>query len=1342
MFEDYQICPYTGLRSFTEEESLYFKGREDDISQATNQLQRNKFLMLTGASGDGKSSLVYAGIIPNARAGFLKSKYTQWCVADFRPERSPFKNLCRALAKQLEIPNAKTVEAELQHGFSALVDLYKNSCRYNDINAVAWQQANESGRASLKRDAANLIILVDQFEEFFTNPENYHRGVPSRDSNLVLNLLLETARLALEEDLPLYIVFTMRSDYIGQCAAFRTLPEYIGFSQFFVPRLNRSQLQQVIEEPAVLNGNKIARRLTERLIQDIAEGVDQLPILQHALNQIWHAANKGADEMDLIHYAMVGGMPADLLPDDQVKQFEKWFNGLPEKIKVCYREPNLQNVLDAHASKLYESAAEGLRSRTGKEISDETAKQIIKVTFTCLTKIDQSRAVRNRMTLREIQQVLDRTDVNCEVLGQILNIFREPGNTFIRPFITEDIESGALREDDVLDITHESLIRNWELLEHWAKEEFNNYTISLDFERQLNHWVGSNKSSDFLLSMGPLNYFETWYQKVKPNAHWIARYLPEEIDSDKKLFAATVILNDGKEFLKRSAWKHVVTRSIIKYGPRRIAAVVALVTLLALSSFGISEYFERQNSSVLKKIAAESIRISADRKTALEDKSILLCENVRLGLIKIPEIAKGISDPMERINAISGIAVASIVQGWHQPEKEIFQSLYTADSLLGLFPVSLSTPRYAEVLRETNKLMVTLEFASHYNPSKKIKDLVNQNAKRTGEWVMLIADQKPAGFSDIKNFDMAIELAINARGFTPKQITELIRQLSPMEQTKTDGWIQSKFARDMLSERGMFNYAIAFNGLYQELAYLYGASGDFEKSLRCVDTLMKYNQKYHERDYSHMPDHAAHIAASFYKYNQHTSMDRFVMGYCSRKKISSNEFYRILTAYSRGSWPGAFFRLSYMKFMNRFSNLILSLGDVDQLEYFFRKYRSALKKEVPSLDERNFYMAVSYKDEAINKSILAMRQGQTDRGGVIEREYDSAFWYFDKVKPKFLEQPVQMNNNTEQFPMKYIFQYPDFYSAFVPSEPRGGYWYFSTTSFLNYIISKNLFDKVFPTDNELKYIENWLTEYRPADVWRKFVGKDSLSFTLLSSLTKHLSERSKNSTVDFSEVYLLLANNFAGRNLIDSAKLFYQKVNKVKIVDIANTNGPYLMFHVGSAVSHFARWNEFDEAYRLIQVFKKPVNRSSLYAFAATRLQRGNVNSPVVDRLIDSARKEMLRVENVGVDQQSRYLLPYALAMRMKTGDVAEAEKTIKNVDFKFFIQQVVVRSLSFHGRLYDSYQEIPKSISPSDKAAFLWNCLYGYSEGQGTPNDAWRDFTNNHRFWYRRFIFFDNENN
>src|SRR5207344_1712481 len=176
-----------------------------------------------------------------------------------------------------------------------------------------------------KRKAANLIIIVDQFEEFFTNPENFYRETPSNDSQIVVNLVLETARIAIKRNLPVYVVCTMRSDYIGQCSAFRGLPEYIGFSQFFVPRLKRKDLKQVIEEPAILSGNRISQRLVERLVFDISEGVDQLPILQHALSRIWEAASRGEEEMDLVHYAMVGGMPADELPDEDIAGYQRWF---------------------------------------------------------------------------------------------------------------------------------------------------------------------------------------------------------------------------------------------------------------------------------------------------------------------------------------------------------------------------------------------------------------------------------------------------------------------------------------------------------------------------------------------------------------------------------------------------------------------------------------------------------------------------------------------------------------------------------------------------------------------------------------------------------------------------------------------------------------------------------------------------------------------------------------------------------------------------------------------------------------------------------------------------------
>ena len=145
MIEQQTICPYTGLRSFTEEESLYFKGRDLQVDQITSLLEQNKFLMVTGASGEGKSSFIYAGLIPNARAGFFKAKYTNWVVADFRPERSPVHNMAEALAETFS-SKTSTIETELRRGFSSLIDLYTNSDFYIDETDEQWQKLEEAGK--------------------------------------------------------------------------------------------------------------------------------------------------------------------------------------------------------------------------------------------------------------------------------------------------------------------------------------------------------------------------------------------------------------------------------------------------------------------------------------------------------------------------------------------------------------------------------------------------------------------------------------------------------------------------------------------------------------------------------------------------------------------------------------------------------------------------------------------------------------------------------------------------------------------------------------------------------------------------------------------------------------------------------------------------------------------------------------------------------------------------------------------------------------------------------------------------------------------------------------------
>jgi energy-coupling factor transporter ATP-binding protein EcfA2 len=623
------ICPYTGLRSFTEEESLYFKGRDLQTDQITALLEQNKFLMVTGASGEGKSSLIYGGLIPNARAGFFKAHYTNWVIADFRPERDPVTNMATSLAIHFNT-EISTVETELRRGYSSLIDFYTNSSFYAGEEDESWNGLSDTEKKTKKRQAANLMIIVDQFEEFFTNPENFYRETPSNDSQIVVNLVLETARIAIKRNLPVYVVCTMRSDYIGQCSAFRGLPEYIGFSQFFVPRLKRKDLKQVIEEPAILSGNKISQRLIERLVFDISDGVDQLPILQHALSRVWEAASRGEEEMDLIHYAMVGGMPADELPDEDVARYQQWFLTLPQQQQQYYKKTGLQNIIEIHANVLYENAWEYYnRNHPEDVLSQQEAKRIVAITFSCLTKIDNSRAVRNRMSLAEITAIINRPKLTESVVGEVINIFRQEGNSFIRPFKTDDPATYNLHPGTVLDITHESLIRNWNKLNQWASKEFEYYSTFQDFQKQLSRWKKSGKSSGYLLPIGPLTYFENWYNNCKPNVGWIKRYAEAKEDKSEADREAEETLSDTRSFLKKSANREMISRTFMKYGPRKIATILAILIMLSLTGFYWYDAELKKNATVIERVRSEAERLTMSPEVNVADKALYLIAEER-----------------------------------------------------------------------------------------------------------------------------------------------------------------------------------------------------------------------------------------------------------------------------------------------------------------------------------------------------------------------------------------------------------------------------------------------------------------------------------------------------------------------------------------------------------------------------------------------------------------------------------------------------------------------------------------------------------------------------------------
>jgi hypothetical protein len=116
---------------------------------------------------------------------------------------------------------------------------------------------------------------------------------------------------AAQRDRRIYVVITMRSDFLGECARFFGLADAINDGQFLTPRLTRQQCQQAIEGPARVCGGRVEKALVTRLLNDMGSNPDQLPLMQHILMRMWQNArqlNPADIALTLADYEDLGGI--------------------------------------------------------------------------------------------------------------------------------------------------------------------------------------------------------------------------------------------------------------------------------------------------------------------------------------------------------------------------------------------------------------------------------------------------------------------------------------------------------------------------------------------------------------------------------------------------------------------------------------------------------------------------------------------------------------------------------------------------------------------------------------------------------------------------------------------------------------------------------------------------------------------------------------------------------------------------------------------------------------------------------------------------------------------------
>jgi WD40 repeat protein/tetratricopeptide (TPR) repeat protein len=445
-----RTSPFPGLRPFTQEEDYLFFGREEQTLELLERLAGNRFLAVVGTSGSGKSSLVRCGLLSQLLGGKMLAAGASWEVAVTHPGGNPLALLTDALL------DAGLYDRDEVHARENLLAALSRS-HFGLVEAVKQAGLGEG---------TNFLLVVDQFEEVF----RFHEAgqMQQEAANEFVSLLLEAAA---QKEVPIYVVLTMRSDFIGECGQFEGLAEMVNRGEFLIPRLTREQYKRVIEGPIKVAGGTIAPRLLQRLLNDLGQQADQLPCLQHALMRTWNvwAGNGDSETLDLDDYHCVGRM---------------------------------SQALSLHADEIYHS------------LSSDREQALCRGIFQALTVEEaNSRGIRRPQRLGRLCQILE---VQADELRPIIDAYRRSGVTFLTP--SPEVE---LTEQTIIDISHESLMRVWTRLRQWVAEE----TQAAGIYRRL-------AESAELLQQGKAGLYRdpelgialAWREAKRPNAAWAERY--------------------------------------------------------------------------------------------------------------------------------------------------------------------------------------------------------------------------------------------------------------------------------------------------------------------------------------------------------------------------------------------------------------------------------------------------------------------------------------------------------------------------------------------------------------------------------------------------------------------------------------------------------------------------------------------------------------------------------------------------------------------------------------------------------------------------------------------------
>ena len=458
------LCPYRGLAAFRPEDSGWFFGRERStaalVSRLGNAADTSGIVMLVGASGAGKSSLVRAGMIPAIARGALGvDGSADWPVVLMTPGGDPLKELAHQVPELADTLDLALDHDGMSHDATAGLDTFINQTLMGVMRFATQIRAAFAAHAR-QHGAERLVLVVDQFEEAFTLGGDEAR----------LQVFVQALHAACTPAFPggtppVLVVLGVRADFYGRCLAYPELADALQDRQMVLGPMTSAELREAVSRPAKAAGLQLEPGLIELMLRDLgvrggrpqgrqgAYDAGALPLLSHALLATWQRRQGG--KLTISGYRAAGGIQGAVAATAE----RAWADLAPAAQRAA--RPLLLRLV-----------------RVGDDTQDTRRRS---------TRHELVEQAPNRAAAEEALEVLARARL-----------------------VTLDAGS--------VEITHEALLQAWPRLRTWVDQDREGTLLRQRLEEDAATWAAQDRDSSLLYRGARLETARQWADGAGPGS--------------------------------------------------------------------------------------------------------------------------------------------------------------------------------------------------------------------------------------------------------------------------------------------------------------------------------------------------------------------------------------------------------------------------------------------------------------------------------------------------------------------------------------------------------------------------------------------------------------------------------------------------------------------------------------------------------------------------------------------------------------------------------------------------------------------------------------------------------